>query len=384
MLNSLQIKNYRLLNDFTVSKLGRVNLIVGKNNAGKSTVLEALRIYAANGQRSVLEQITTSHDAKVRLRSDETESDFDIPFADLFTGRRFPEDNAIINIGELNSSENRLSLQHVYVVQTEDQITDDSGETATRMRRSFRTRTELVANNELATSLALLIKRSNRAAWIDLSNDGPRYNRVNPEITPIIPCAYIPTRFIDQDELAVEWDTIALTNHHSRLKDAMKIIAPDFEDLVFVHAEDNPLYPRRSARRTAKLKMSGQSHPVPLSSMGDGMLRLLQLTLKIFPAQGGFLLIDEFENGLHYTIQEKVWALVFELAMKLDIQVFATTHSWDCIKSYARIVHQRTDVEGVLFRVGKSALSSNTGQVIATVFDESQIDSITESEIEVR
>ena len=57
MLNSLEIKNFRILEDFKVSKLGRVNLIVGKNNLGKSSVLEALRIYAGNAQRELLEQI---------------------------------------------------------------------------------------------------------------------------------------------------------------------------------------------------------------------------------------------------------------------------------------------------------------------------------------
>ena len=47
-LESLQIKNFRMLEDFSVEKLGDVNLIVGKNNSGKSTVLEALRIYASS------------------------------------------------------------------------------------------------------------------------------------------------------------------------------------------------------------------------------------------------------------------------------------------------------------------------------------------------
>jgi AAA15 family ATPase/GTPase len=62
MLNSLEIKNFRALEDFKVAKLGRVNLIVGKNNSGKSTVLEALRIYAGNAQRELLVDIAKSHD----------------------------------------------------------------------------------------------------------------------------------------------------------------------------------------------------------------------------------------------------------------------------------------------------------------------------------
>jgi AAA15 family ATPase/GTPase len=114
------------------------------------------------------------------------------------------------------------------------------------------------------------------------------------------------------------------------------------------------------------------------------MLRVLQLMLKLFPAKGGFLLIDEFENGLHFTIQEKVWRLIFDLAEKLDIQVFATTHSWDCIESFAKVAVERTDVEGVLFRVGRSIKSSDQGRIIATVFDEDKLFSITQADVEVR
>jgi AAA15 family ATPase/GTPase len=64
MLDSLLIRNFRALENFEVSKLGRVNLIVGKNNSGKSSVLEALRIYAGNGQRELLDSISAEHDER--------------------------------------------------------------------------------------------------------------------------------------------------------------------------------------------------------------------------------------------------------------------------------------------------------------------------------
>jgi len=134
----------------------------------------------------------------------------------------------------------------------------------------------------------------------------------------------------------------------------------------------------------AKVKMSDSPHPVPLNSLGDGMLRVLQLVLKVFAAKGGFWLIDEFENGLHFSVQEKVWALLFEMAQKLDIQIFATTHSWDCIESFAKAAIDRKDVEGVLFRVGRSVRESDRGQVIATVFDEDALYNITQTDVEVR
>lgn len=118
--------------------------------------------------------------------------------------------------------------------------------------------------------------------------------------------------------------------------------------------------------------------------MGDGMLRVLQLILKAYPAKGGFLLIDELENGLHYSVQEKVWNLLFDLAEKFNIQVFAATHSWDCIESFAKVAVEKPEAEAVLFRLGRSVRTSDRGRVIATVFDGEQLASLTQADMEVR
>ena len=132
------------------------------------------------------------------------------------------------------------------------------------------------------------------------------------------------------------------------------------------------------------MKLKDEDAPVPLNSMGDGISRVLQLFLKLFAARGGFLLIDEFENGLHYSVQEEVWRLIFDQAEKLDVQVFATTHSWDCIESFAKVAVEKKATEGVLFRIGRSVRTSDQGKVIATIFDEQKLLNITQSDIEVR
>lgn len=203
------------------------------------------------------------------------------------------------------------------------------------------------------------------------------------KISGTLPCSVIPTQFISIDDLAGEWDKIVFTEYEDVVRDALRIITPEFENLTFVRNDEDNRYPKRFGR-LAKVKVSDSQHPVPLNSLGDGMLRVLQLVLKIFPAKGGFLLIDEFENGLHFSVQEKVWELLFEMAHKLDIQVFATTHSWDCIESFAKAAIARKDVEGVLFRVGRSAKESNRDKVIATVFDEVALYNITQTDVEVR
>ena len=389
MLNSLEIKNFRSLKDFHVSKLGRVNLIVGKNNSGKSSVLEALRIYAGNAQRGLLEQIASGHDETYRQEDNEQNgSDMQLPFEDLFTGRQFPQDETLaISIGEVASGDDALQIEHGYLIEENIVQKNLDGETVERSTSWHRMVNP--SNDELsseAISHALFVSKGKRRfPYFKLDTFRRTHFRYSPiKISGTIPCSVIPTQFISVDDLADEWDKIVFTEHEEVVREALRIIEPKFENLTFVRNDRDNGSLRKNYRRFAKVKMSDSLHPVPLNSLGDGMLRVLQLVLKVFSAKGGFLLIDEFENGLHFSIQEKVWELLFEMARKLDIQVFATTHSWDCIESFANAAIARKEIEGVLFRVGQSAKKSDRGQVIATVFNEDALHNITQADVEVR
>jgi AAA15 family ATPase/GTPase len=388
MLNSLEIKNFRILEDFRVSNLGRVNLIVGKNNLGKSSVLEALRIYAGNAQRGLLEQIAAGHDETYRLKENEQiESDMQFPFEDLFTGRKFPQDEALaISIGEITPGDDALRIEHGFLIEENMVQTNFLGENIERSihRRRIPNPSHNDLSSEIISHALFVTKGGHLFSPIQLDTSSPRFRM---EISETLPCSVIPTQLISVDDLADEWDKIVFTEHEDVVRNALRIITPEFENLTFVRNDEgnkDPRQMRQVFRRSAKVKMSDSPHPVPLNSLGDGMLRVLQLVLKVFPAKGGFLLIDEFENGLHFSVQEKVWTLLFELAQKLDIQIFATTHSWDCIESFAKAAIARKDVEGVLFRVGRSVKESNRGQVIATVFDEGALYNITQTDVEVR
>ncbi|WP_031438513.1 AAA family ATPase [Methylobacter tundripaludum] len=380
MFNSLTIKNFRSLEDFQVNKLGRVNLIVGKNNSGKSSVLEALRIYAGNANQELLEKIAQMHDEKHFLDKNISEGiEASLPYEDLFTGRKFPVDDEPIVIGEIED-DNALRIHHVYRVEKDYIATDEEGNKETIKRPISVTYLELTEFSKVLGE-GLLIKKKGNATNIDFNVISPDFRRFVTVGNPM-PCSFIPTQLIAMNDLAQDWDAIALTEAEETVKTAMKIILPDFDDLTFVN--DSTYAEGKTIRRVAKVKIKGISRPVPLNSLGDGMLRILQLALKIFPAKGGFLLIDEFENGLHYSVQEKVWRLLFELSSKLDIQIFATTHSWDCIESFAKVAKKNKDIEGILFRVGQSVRTSDTGRVISTVFDGEQLYSITQSDVEVR
>ncbi|OAD20145.1 hypothetical protein THIOM_004170 [Candidatus Thiomargarita nelsonii] len=89
---------------------------------------------------------------------------------------------------------------------------------------------------------------------------------------------------------------------------------------------------------------------IPLKHLGEGMYRVFHIILALVNAKNGFLLIDEFENGLHYTVQPKVWELIFKLAKELNVQVFATTHSKDCVEGFHAVWESQED-EGTLHRL---------------------------------
>ena len=162
MLNSLKIKRFRALEDFVVPKLGRVNLIVGKNNAGKSTVLEALQIYAGNGDPRLLETLAESHDEPSRLDWDVTPQPiYELPFASFFTGRAFPGRDEGIEIGEIDSNQ-RLIIEHGYYVEWDETITDETGETVSRQRLKRMPKSEIEKAEEAPLIDALFIRKGER------------------------------------------------------------------------------------------------------------------------------------------------------------------------------------------------------------------------------
>ena len=108
------------------------------------------------------------------------------------------------------------------------------------------------------------------------------------------------------------------------------------------------------------------------------MNRLFSIALSLVNAKDGLLLIDEFENGMHYTVQLDAWRAIFKLAKSLDIQVVATTHSWDTIESFQKAASEDPE-EGVLIK-----LTRNKEDIIPTLFTENELAIATRDKIEVR
>lgn len=397
MLPNLRIKNFRMLEDFEIPKLGRVNLIVGKNNCGKSTVLEALRLYAGRAHPNLLQSILLEHDeflhtSRTEGMAEEEDASW-LAIKNLFPHREFPRvDGKPIEI-EANGRV-LLRLDHLFYYIREEEEKNEDGEILQRRFRELVSKSDTSNSRDQPLRSAIRVgfgEASARSEWLDLDEDYPRrytsraYRtwRTSEEL-PTIKCGFIPTQFVSPEALADLWDGITLSPNEAVVLEALQIIEPEVQGLAFVKdPSEVPRTPRARDVRVAIVKLKSEELPVSLNSMGDGMLRILQLILSVFPTRGGLLLIDEFENGLHYSVQEEVWKMIFRLAKEHDIQVFATTHSWDCIQSFTKVALDSSD-DGVLFKMSKSKLTSDNGKIIATVYDEEALKTVTTSDLEVR
>jgi AAA15 family ATPase/GTPase len=95
-------------------------------------------------------------------------------------------------------------------------------------------------------------------------------------------------------------------------------------------------------------------------------------------APRGWLLVDEIENGIHYSIQPQLWEFIVQLSNRLNVQVFATTHNWDCITAFQQATRGH-ESEGMLIR-----LQWRNGLVQAVEFTEAELAIATRQSIEVR
>ena len=123
----------------------------------------------------------------------------------------------------------------------------------------------------------------------------------------------------------------------------------------------------------------GLDRLLPLPLMGDGTARLASLLLAIGSAERGMVLIDEIENGLHHSAVDKVWRLIDDATRRFNVQVFATTHSLECVKSAYRAFSETMDRP---FRLHRLERSEESIRVIT--YDWESFEGAMAGELEVR
>ena len=372
MLKSFQISNFRLFEKLEVKKLGRVNLIVGKNNSGKSTFLEAIQIYASNATHQVLLDLVVARQETWSSELQQLQQS-QVAIANsvrhLFFGHKLPKlDEVGISLGEIYSEAPLNLCIAIYQNQS-----DEKG--LRKIRISGSTLNEDLSNVE--NFLVVEEKEKVRRLFsldrdiTDLRHRSLNSLRDSQEIDPKCVCQIVSTGNMTNRKLASLWDLTNLTDLSTDVISALGLIDSRVLGVGFVDRG-------RNNERIPLVKMQEIDEPLPMKSMGDGMTRIFHIAVALVNAKNGILLIDEFENGLHWTVQPKVWDIIFQLAERLNVQIFATTHSRDCVQSFEQIWNKYPE-SGAFFR-----LDNKNDKIKATEYTLETLADSLEMDVEVR
>jgi ABC-type branched-subunit amino acid transport system ATPase component len=345
--------------------LGRVNLLVGTNNSGKTSVLEAINILLAQGRlEAVWDTLSRRGERQVLEVEGLPRRLIEMDVRHLFYGHELDQ-KMILEIGGQNDTTKTTFT--VKTVENNDPKLIELPESAiflSELALEFQWK----GNTDSQITLPLSpMGGINNSDWI-------RYARKQDE--NIIPMRFITTNALDGSRIIADFDKIVLTPEESTIIQALKTIEPNLERIASVSSDQrNSL----AGRGGMVVKLSNSDQRIPIGSMGDGIWRMLGIALSLVNARGGILLIDEIDTGLHYKAMEDMWRLVMETATRLSVQVFATTHSRDCYEALAAI--SRPDIS-----VGSdiSIQRIERGKEKAISFTEQQIVMAAESALEIR
>ena len=328
MFSEIRLTSFRGFESYALKDLARVNLLVGKNNCGKTSVIEATNLLVANGNLLVLEDLAVMRGQR-RIRY------LDRPFrgieivdiSPLFTGHGVPLGAEIV----VASNQSSLSLQILPNSEVDEYLYGDSD-----IRR-------MISEGDEPPAIGLKVvteEAEDSIPVFPLSEAGSLVysNRLRrrSQWPPLCRSRFLTPTSLQPREMRTMWDRALRDGHEAGVIRALQFLQSDIESVHFLTGDQSA--------PDVLVGMSGGGRKLPMTSFGDGMRRLLALSLSLIDAANGVLLVDEIDTGLHWTVMGDMWRLVVDTARKSSVQVFATTHSLDCIRGLASLVESCPDL----------------------------------------
>ena len=373
MLKSLTVKNYRNLRSVTLEQLGRLTLIGGKNGVGKTALLEALWLLSGPDLPELSQRIN-SFRGLPPLGPDNIFRDI---FRDFDDGNRI----SVTAHGDWGNLPRKLEVylqEHLQI----DSVHSDVPEMSS-MERMTR------PQNEGEFEIVFDYQHNNRKQYTS------RAWWISEQLTPAGPVPALINEGIRQERQSVNGRAtsmfIAAVNREDVQTTAARLGKAQLrgeEDKILKLI--SPLETRLKGLTTIAIKnvpiihayIDGMSRPLPVQLLGEGFNRMLGLALSMNEAAGGLLLIDEIENGLHHRVQKEVFPSLVAMAKEFDVQIFATTHSGECVRAaHSALVEQDWQDKNhfIFYRLDRT-----DGEIRAVGFDNEMLETAEEFNMEIR
>jgi hypothetical protein len=319
-IQSLRIHAFRGLSEVTVEGLGRVNLLVGDNNSGKTSVLEAIAIYC-----EPLDVFAWLRTARQRVKGFVTVTRVEA------LKWLFPQGKRAAGHEGLFAGHIEISGQEKLGSRKLQAHIEEFEEMRARVQRPLNLEDLAVPGPEKIERSAKLTLRVELPGMlfpvVEESVIVRSFRRldVKRKLESALPVALVSPFDHALEELYLERFREAVEGgYRSSVVDALHRIDHGIEDMEVLPG-------RRSAISAALYLRHAHSGRTPVSAFGDGVRRVLLLALTIPSLRGGCLLVDEIETAIHVSVLGDVFAWLVESCRKHDVQLFATTHSLEAL-----------------------------------------------------
>lgn len=367
MYNRFEATNFRRLRQLKLEQLRRTNLIAGKNGAGKTTLLEALFIHVGGynvelatrvdamrfGPELIFEVRRGASTLWERLFTDLNLSQEITLRGTSDAGSRFVKLRAVTEPDELKKLWNMLQRSP----------TNEGAQSA-----------QTLSSSQVFEVLQLRTGEdgpSNGAEpedyYMVLDSNGLRSQAV---IHSALPGVFLPARVgPGMQENVTRFGKLEELGRVDQLLEALRILDGRIRDVATV------------VKGTAASLYCdiGLKKKIPLALLGDGAIRIASLVLAMADATGGVVLVDEVENGIHFSLLKPFWSVVGEAAKLFNVQLFATTHSYECVKAAHDAFSATLDYDFALHR-----LDIRNGEVAVVTYDKESLEGAIETGLEVR
>jgi predicted ATPase len=359
MFKSISVHNFRCFRDFLIEDLQRVNVLAGVNSVGKTALLEAIFLLSGAENINLITTISALRGID-EFRGDAT-SIGDLLWKPLFTRLH---DKAKIQIEGIFLSGERQSVELELMTGASAHLAFDDVETSGESRPS--------SNGVLEQFLQQRFQDPNRQVRLTKMWFDSRGIHIEPvPSTPLFPGIFLSARGgrLTPQIDAERFGRLEVQEEPYDLIEVLKIVEPRLKRVATIYSAGLPML----------YGDIGLGRMLPLPLMGDGLARLTSLILAIANAPHGVILVDEIENGLHHQIQTKVWQAIHEAARRFDTQIFATTHSFECIQAAHDAFSLGTDYDFRLYR-----LEMHKGKIRAAGYDKDDLETALATDLEIR
>lgn len=357
---SIKIKHFRGIKSLEIGELARVNLFVGKNNCGKTSLLESVFLLTGIGNPNLAAKIGQSRGILPKESSD-WENYFHArnPKQGMEFSTTQRKGKRHLKVSPLLGNPGELSMNRPIDLNRE------------QSSRSIGTGEDIIGFNYDFSVADTAGKGSNHKARIYHAQVGDNLNfmpirdenyRESLRGRYLVPPGY-DSSFVDNMLNAKRKDS---------LLQALRFIDPDIRDI------------KTGANGIVSVDIGLDSF-IPINLLGSGTSHILGMLSSIEGLREGIIAIDEIENGLHFSIMKEMWKMILEHSAECGTQVFATTHDGDVVQSLTKVLNAEEcpddwQKETVCFHL----LKHDSGEVMAFRYPYDSLQKLKNANIDIR